>query len=84
MDKYKNDNPSLSLKDSRLQARKKFQALSNKKKLHLIKEAAENYDKEIDAPTENISLKKPFANYLTKSEQKLLMESYGMPQTIPK
>ncbi len=73
----------MSLRDSRLQARKKFNTLSIKKKLNLIKEAAESYDNEI-ALNQNYALKKPFFNYLSKEEQKIFMESYGMPQSIPK
>ncbi len=52
--------------------------------MNIIKEAAENYDKEIENPIDSDTVKRPFAKYLTKDEQKILMESYGMPQTIPK
>jgi hypothetical protein len=85
LEKYKSEHPNEKDFDARKNSRQKFKSLSAKKKLNLIKEAAENYDKEIEEPTVSPNdIKKPFSSYLNKLELKMLLESYGMPRSIPK
>lgn len=72
-------DPNENLK-ARNEARTKFKDLSDKKRLKYIKKAESIYDEFYKNSTEEYPL---FSTYLNKSELKLLLESYGMPEGVP-
>ncbi|RNA21277.1 hypothetical protein BpHYR1_050113 [Brachionus plicatilis] len=61
-------------------ARSKFKSLSDKKKLKYIKKAEFNYDEHYKNSDDERQL---LSSYMNKNEMKLLLESYGMPDTVP-
>ena len=98
-DKYKEEHPDLKPFQIRNESRKAFGELNDKKRLKIIKQAESNYDSVNRDFKENIfylifyfdnifkatpAPDKLFSSFLNKKELKLLFDSYGMPENVPK
>ncbi|CAF0897620.1 unnamed protein product [Brachionus calyciflorus] len=80
LEKHREDFDSTDNLKARNEARSKFKDLNDKKRLKYVKKAETNYDEYYKNSNEERPL---FSTYLNKNELKLLLESYGMPDSVP-